>query len=143
MGFKTSAKQGIAVNAPVPRRANGTIMPGFTANAGGRPRSMTEELKSRYRNRLPELMDGLFQLTTPNNPPMVRIAAVKELLDRIVGKSTVSIDAVTTREDVGVMYLQALQRAGISHAIPSEPVIDGDDDNSNTGAPRDPTEIIQ
>jgi hypothetical protein len=64
-------------------------MPGFTANAGGRPRSLTDALKEKYRNRLPELMDGLFQLTTPNNPPMVQIAAIKELLDRIIGKSTI------------------------------------------------------
>jgi hypothetical protein len=29
----------IAVNAPVPRRANGTVMKGYTANPSGRPRS--------------------------------------------------------------------------------------------------------
>jgi hypothetical protein len=87
-------------------------------------------------HRLPELMDGLFQLTTPNNPPMVQIAATRELLDRLIGKSTVSIEAVTTREEVGLLYLQALQRA----RIPSGPVIDDGDDNSNAGAP-DRTEI--
>jgi hypothetical protein len=49
------------------------------------------------------------------------------------------IEAVTARFDVGSMYLQALQRANGAAAK----VIDGDDDNSNAGARRDPTEIIQ
>jgi hypothetical protein len=62
-------------------------------------------------HRLPELMDGLFLLTRPNNPPMVQIAATKELLDRLLGKPQVTIDAVTTKVDVAALYLRAMQRA--------------------------------
>jgi hypothetical protein len=110
--------KGIAVNAPVRRRPNGTLLPGFTANAGGRPRALADALKEKYRNRLPELMDRLFQLTTPNNPPMVQIAAIRALLDRIMGKSTISIDAVHTNLDIGQtvreMYKNAMIRASKS-----------------------------
>jgi len=98
------------VNAPVPRRPNGTIMPGFTANAGGRPRSVIEELKSKYLRRLPELFENLFRLAAPNNPPMVQIAATKEILDRLIGKPQVTIDAVTTKVDVAGLYLAAMKR---------------------------------
>ena len=93
-------------------------MPGFTANAGGRPRSVIEELKSKYLNRLPELFENLFRLAAPNNPPMVQIAATKELLDRLIGKPQVTIDAVTTRVDVAQLYLSAMKRAnaGLSEA---------------------------
>jgi hypothetical protein len=86
-------------------------MPGFTANAGGRPRSVIEELKSKYLNRLPELFENLFRLAAPNNPPMVQIAATKELLDRLIGKPQVTIEAVTTKVDVAALYLRAMQRA--------------------------------
>ena len=86
-------------------------MPGFTANAGGRPRSVIEELKSKYLRRLPELFENLFRLAAPNNPPMVQIAATKEILDRLIGKPQVTIDAVTTKVDVAALYLRAMQRA--------------------------------
>ena len=85
-------------------------MPGFTANAGGRPRSVIEELKSKYLRRLPELFENLFRLAAPNNPPMVQIAATKEILDRLIGKPQVTIDAVTTKVDVAGLYLAAMKR---------------------------------
>jgi hypothetical protein len=97
--------------------------------AGGRPRSLTDALKEKYRNRLPELFENLFRLAAPNNPPMVQIAATRELLDRLIGKSTISIDAVTTKFDFGAAYLESLKRVN--------GVIDGD----NSTAARDPTKI--
>ena len=122
--------KGIAVNAPVRRRPNGTLLPGFTANAGGRPRSVTDALKEKYRNRLPELMDRLFFLTGPNNPPMVQIAAIRELLDRLLGKPQVTIEANTARLDISSMYLAALKRANaemqsVNSHIASEQVVEG------------------
>jgi hypothetical protein len=49
---------------------------------------------------------------------MVQIAATKELLDRLIGKPQVTIDAVTTRVDVAQLYLSAMKRAnaGLSEA---------------------------
>ena len=116
-------------------------MPGFTANAGGRPRSVIEELKSKYLRRLPELFENLFRLAAPNTPPMVQIAATKELLDRLIGKPQVTIDAVTTKVDVAQLYLQAMRRANAetvpsnSHVVPSEETttIEGEGKPCDTG----------
>ena len=80
-------------------------------NPGDRPRSVIEELKSKYLNRLPELMDGLFLLTRPDNPAHVRIAATRELLDRLLGRPAVSVDTTVTKMDLGELYRQALIRA--------------------------------
>jgi hypothetical protein len=66
-------------------------------NPGDRPRSVIEELKSKYLNRLPELMDGLFLLTRPDNPAHVRIAATRELLDRLLGRPAVCVDTTTMK----------------------------------------------
>jgi hypothetical protein len=57
--------------------------------------------------------------------------AIKECLDRLIGRSPIFVDSVSAKVDVGAMYLAALQRAN-SHVPPSEPVID--DNNSNAGA---------
>ena len=111
-------------------------MPGFTANAGGRPRSVIEELKSKYLNRLPELFENLFRLAAPNNSPMVQIAATKELLDRLIGKPQVTIEAVTTKVDVAALYLRAMQKAnaeiipGTSHVLPSEETTTAEDEGN-------------
>jgi len=107
-------------------------MPGFTANAGGRPRSVIEELKSKYLNRLPELFENLFRLAAPNNSPMVQIAATKELLDRLIGKPQVTIEAVTTKVDVAALYLRAMQKAnaengdGAFFGWPTSPLVEAE-----------------
>jgi hypothetical protein len=63
-------------------------------------------------HRLPELMDGLFLLTGPNNPPMVQIAAIRELLDRLLGKPQVTVEAHHTSVSVAELYKNAMIRAG-------------------------------
>jgi hypothetical protein len=126
------------------RRPNGTMLPGHTPNPGGRPRTAIEQIREKYGHRIPELIENLFELTRTGSES-TKLAANRELLDRIIGKPQQVIEAITAKVDVGAMYLAALQRArNNSHVAPSEPVIDGDDDdNSNAGSPRDPTEIIQ
>ena len=138
------------MNAPVRRRPDGTLLPGFTANKGGRPRALADALKEKYRDRLPELMDRLFLLAGPNNPPPVQIAAIRELLDRLLGKPQVTIEA-TNKPDwtsFGAMYVRAMQKAGLAnaHVVPSEQAgerkaneIDADN-NGSVGAARDPKE---
>jgi len=85
-------------------------MTGSVLNPGGRPRNAIEQLREKYMHRLPELLEGLFELTKSDSPH-VRIAATRELLDRLIGKPQISIDAVTAKVDVGAMYLAALKRA--------------------------------
>jgi hypothetical protein len=100
------------MNMPVVhrRRPDGTLLPGQPAlNPGGRTRAV-EELKARYLLRLPEFFEGLIKLTKSKNEA-TQLAAIKELLDRLLGRPNVYVDAVHTKMDVGAMYLQALQRA--------------------------------
>ena len=127
------------MNLPA-RRPNGTVMPGSVLNPGGRPRNAIEQLREKYLHRLPELIEGLFQLTKSESPH-VRIAATRELLDRLIGKPQISIDAVTAKFSAGAEYLAALQRASQrARVISGETVIDGGI-NGSVGAASDPREI--
>ena len=82
---------------------------------------------------------------------MVQIAATKEILDRLIGKPQVTIDAVTTKVDVAALYLNAMKGAnglseaqvidganmppGSSHILPSEPSAstEGEEKPTSTG----------
>ena len=99
------------MNAPIARRPNGTLLPGRAAlNPGGRPRSAIEELRASLLPRLPEFMDVLIELTKSSNEA-TRLAAIKEILDRLLGKPAVFVDATHTKVDIGQLYLAALKRA--------------------------------
>ena len=97
------------MNAPI-RRPNGTMLPGHTPNPGGRPRTAIEELRARLLPRLPEFMDGLIELSKSPNEA-TRLAAIKEILDRLLGKPAVFVDAVTAKVDIGSLYLAAMKKA--------------------------------
>jgi hypothetical protein len=96
------------------RRPDGTLLPGQPAiNPGGRPVTAIQELRAKYLPRLDEFMDALVELTHSRNE-MTRLAAIRELLDRLLGKPAVFVDAVHTKLDVeqyvGQLYLDALRR---------------------------------
>jgi hypothetical protein len=42
---------------------------------------------------------------------MVRLAAIREILDRLLDKPPVAIDTTVAKVDIGAMYLAALKRA--------------------------------
>jgi hypothetical protein len=122
--------------------ADGRLLPGNTVGiAGARPRNIVTELKIRYENRIPELLENLFVLAEPDKPYMVQIAATKEIFDRLIGKPQVTIDAVTTKVDVAGLYLAAMKRANAeivpsnSHIVPSEETttIEGEGKPCDTG----------
>jgi hypothetical protein len=109
-------------------------------NPAGRPKNLAsiERIREKFGHRVEELIENLFALSKSGSEN-TRLAATRELLDRIIGRPMQTVEAVAARYDVGLMYLQALQRANGAAAK----VIDDGDDNSNAGARRDPTEIIQ
>jgi hypothetical protein len=41
----------------------------------------------------------------------VRLAAIRECLDRLIGRSPIFVDSVTAKVDIGQLYLSALRRA--------------------------------
>jgi hypothetical protein len=102
-------------------------------NPNGRPRGVAsiERIREKYGHRVFELIENLFELTRTGSEA-TKLAANRELLDRIVGKPQQTIEAVTAKVDVGAMYLAALQRANgeaakvvetapaTSHVLPRE-----------------------
>ena len=98
------------MNAPIPRRANGTVMPGYTANPGGRPKTAIETARAQLLPRLSLYLERLDDLTLSDNEN-VRLGAIKEILDRLLGKAAVFVDTTNTRLDIGQLYLDALRRA--------------------------------
>jgi hypothetical protein len=112
------------------RRPNGTMLPGHTANRGGRPANSIASVRERYLPRPDKLMEELVELATNSKSEMVRLAAIREILDRLLGKPPVAIDTTVAKFDLGALYLQALKRANV--------VIDGD--NTINGSNDEPGE---
>jgi K+-sensing histidine kinase KdpD len=97
----------------VRRGADGRLLPGHAVlNPRGRPRGLAtiEQVREKYGHRVPELIENLFELTRTGSES-TKLAANKELLDRIIGKSMQTVETVSAKFDVGAMYLQALRRA--------------------------------
>jgi hypothetical protein len=118
------------MNVPA-RRANGQLIGGQgSLNPSGRPRNAIEELRAKYMHRLPELFDGLFQMTN-SEIETIRLQAIREILDRLLGKPAVFVDATHTKVDIGQLYLAALKRCN--------GVVDGGNlINGSVGAASDP-----
>jgi hypothetical protein len=53
----------------------------------------------------------LAELTQSSNEATIRLQALREILDRLLGKPPVAIDSTVIKADVGAMYLAALKRA--------------------------------
>jgi hypothetical protein len=104
----------------VTRRPDGTVLPGSLLNPGGRPRTAIEELRAKYLPRLPEFMDRLVDLTQSPNE-LTRLAALREVFDRLLGKPAVFVDATHTKVDIASLYLQALKQV---NAVPAGSTID-------------------
>ena len=115
------------------RRPDGTMRKGFSANPGGRPRSTIEQVREALLPDLPRFLERLAELTQSSNET-IRLQALREILDRLLGKPPVAIDTTVAKLDVGAMYLAALKRANGA--------IDGGNSiNGSGGAASDPTEI--
>jgi len=129
------------VNAPVRRRPNGTLLPGFTANAGGRPRSA--DLRARFSRRLPEIFDRLMEMAMDNSqPPLVQLAAVRLALDHLAGRPAVTTTPTHTSVSVADLYKNAMAKISRENSphIASEQAVEGKADEAaggNTGAASD------
>ena len=55
-------------------------------------------------------IERLAELTQSSNET-IRLQSLREILDRLLGKPPVAIDATHTKLDVGQLYLAALKRA--------------------------------
>jgi hypothetical protein len=103
----------------VARGPGGRILPGHTAHPGGRPRRPgIQELRAEYQGRLPAYFQILDRIAKSDGHPH-QLAAVKVLLDHLIGKPTVYVDAVHT--SWGAAYLSALKLAYEPKSIDAEP----------------------
>jgi hypothetical protein len=85
--------------------------------------NIVTELKIRYENRIPELLENLFVLAEPDKPYMVQIAATKEILDRLIGKAQVTIEATHTTVSVADLYKAAMMRANAGNRADAKVVV--------------------
>jgi hypothetical protein len=59
---------------------------------------------------MPEVAETLLALMRSSNEG-TRLSACREILDRVLGRAAIAIDATHTKVDIGAMYLAALKRA--------------------------------
>ena len=98
------------------RRTNGTIMPGYSLNPGGKAKGIERRIREYIENQKESLdgkpMDGweymfagLYAIATGKKPPgdldgvitvKDRMAAASILLDRVYGKAKIQIESDTT-----------------------------------------------
>jgi hypothetical protein len=114
------------------RHPNGRLIGGGPSlNAGGRPTSTLHQVREALLPDRPLFLERLAELTQSSNET-IRLQALREVFDRLCGRSAVFVDATHTKVDIGQLYLAALKRAN--------GVIDGSGDNSinGVGAASDP-----
>src|SRR6516225_6160578 len=101
------------MNVPaLARRRNGQLIGGRgSLNPAGRPRISIGQLRETYAHKLPILFDRLFWIATHATSERVQIAAISELLDRLLGKPQVTIEATHTSVSVAELYKAAMLKA--------------------------------
>jgi hypothetical protein len=104
---------------PPPRDAHGRLLPGRSGNPGGRPKGI-EAVRELLRPHAPAFVAALVDLLQSKDEG-TRIAAIREYLDRLVGKAVTlsETDATVRTLDIQALYLQAVQAAQ-----PAPPTID-------------------
>jgi hypothetical protein len=115
------------MNVPaLARRRNGQLIGGRgSLNPAGRPRISIGQLRETYAHKLPILFDRLFWIATHATSERVQIAAISELLDRLLGKPQVTIEATHTSVSVAELYKAAMLKASRANSVPSEQMVEG------------------
>ena len=110
---------------PVARGPDGRILPGHSGNPAGRPVGSISDFRRRFEPHMGEVAEVLLALLRSPNEN-TRLSAVREICDRVLGRSAIAIDATHTRVDVGQLYLSALRRA--NGVVDSGNTINGSND---------------
>jgi hypothetical protein len=102
------------MNMPVVRRApDGKLLAGSCLNPGGRPKAAIEEVREILGRHKEELVATLLQLMKSDDEG-IRLAAVKEAFDRVLGRAVQSMDTTSTRttlveHSIQQLYLSAVR----------------------------------
>jgi hypothetical protein len=116
---------------PVARGPDGRILPGHSGNPSGRPIGSISDFRRRFEPHMGEVAETLLALMRSPNES-TRLSACREILDRVLGRAAIAIDATHTKLDIGQLYLAALKRAN--------GVVDGGHPIGSGGAASHPTE---
>jgi hypothetical protein len=111
------------MGAVIQRGSHGHFLPGQSENAGGRPaslahvRDLLRPHAERFVAELVELLDS--------DEEAIRLAAIKEFMDRYVGKPVATVESDVRTLDVTQaireMYLQAVSAKPAPPTIEAEP----------------------
>jgi hypothetical protein len=91
----------------------GHLLPGSVLNPGGRPRGAIQEVRELLGPHAPKFVDELLRLLRSDNEA-IRLAAIREAFDRLLGKPAVAVDTTVAKFDIGAMYIRAMQSANRS-----------------------------
>ena len=108
------------MGAVVQRGSHGHFLPGQSGNAGGRPASLArvrELLKPHTERFVAELVQLL-----DSDEEAIRLAAIKEFMDRYIGKPVATVESDVRHMDVNqaiqqnVVASRVRQSRGVRHA---------------------------
>jgi hypothetical protein len=112
------------MNMPVVKRApDGKLLAGSILNPGGRPRAAIEEVREILGQHKEELVDTLLQLMRSDDEA-IRLAAVKEGFDRLLGKAPIAVDSTSTSTRIIENNIQALYLSAVQEANRRPPPVD-------------------
>jgi hypothetical protein len=114
------------VKVNVERAVDGKLLPGRSLNPGGRPTGEIALAREKYGGKYSlKYFKRLDELTLSKNES-ISLQAIREILDRLIGKPVAVVESTHTRYDMGAMYLEALRKANEpqtiegSHALPND-----------------------
>jgi hypothetical protein len=97
-------------NRVVRRAPDGKLLAGSVLNPGGRPRAAIEDVREILGQHKEEIVETLLQLMRSNDEA-IRLAAVKEGFDRLLGRAPMSVDTTSTKtieHNIQQLYLRAV-----------------------------------
>jgi hypothetical protein len=94
----------------IQRDTCGRLLPGSRLNPGGRPRATIEDHRERLLPYMAESVEALVDLMRSPNGTL-RLAAIHEYYDRLLGKPPVAVDTTVAKFDIGQLYLEAVKTA--------------------------------
>jgi hypothetical protein len=99
-------------NRVVRRAPDGKLIAGSVLNPGGRPRAAIEDVREILGQHKEEIVETLLQLMRSGDEA-IRLAAVKEGFDRLLGRAPLSVDNTNTKIEHSIqeLYLTAIQAA--------------------------------
>jgi hypothetical protein len=92
---------------PAKRGPHGHYLPGVSGNPGGRTSALTE-VRELLRPNAALFVERLVELARSPDPT-IALPAVREALDRLVGKPIVAVEQEITTLNMGQLYLEALK----------------------------------